>query len=125
MITYSSLSKNIYVNLDLDNIILLNIDTVIPLGLIINELLTNALKYAFPENTKGEINLSLHLDNNLNIWKFIFKDNGKGLPSNFDIKTIQSLGLKLVLSLTQQIEGELKINNVNGTEFTIQFKVYK
>ncbi|MDP4266881.1 MAG: sensor histidine kinase, partial [Bacteroidota bacterium] len=117
--TYDSVRKNLDIKIDIDKIYL-NIDTAIPLGLIINELITNSIKYAFNKDEKGEIILSLSKNNDF--LTFSVKDNGKGLPQNFNINNIQSLGLRLVNSLTNQIGGELLINNINGVEFIVNFK---
>ncbi|MDP4266882.1 MAG: PAS domain S-box protein [Bacteroidota bacterium] len=98
----------------------LNIDTSIPLGLIITELVSNCLKYAFPDNRKGEIKIDLIKDPD-NYWILSIKDNGIGLPRDLEINKTNSLGLRLVVSLTNQIEGSLDITNNDGTEFNIKF----
>lgn len=100
--------------------ILLNIDVITTLGLIENELMTNAIKYAFPGGRAGRIRISLHpLDDQL---EFIFSDNGVGLPVA-DIKKVKSLGLKLVNKLaTKQLGGRLEIKTEGGTEFRLVFK---
>ena len=101
--------------------IYLNIETSIPLGLIINELITNSLKYAFsPTNKNGEISISLKSYNNL--YQLIISDNGLGLPEKIDIKNSQGLGLKLVNSLLKQLDGSINLDNSQGTKFTINFK---
>lgn len=98
-----------------------DVDTSIPLALILNELVTNALKYAFKnleENTLS-IHLSKYSDGN---FKLIVKDNGQGLKQDFDINKLQSSGLKLVQRLVKQLQGDFKIINKSGVEFQILFK---
>jgi len=98
----------------------LDVDTMIPLGLIINELVTNALKYAFPDNVEGMLNISLKkkVDNN---YELIIKDTGVGLPEGFDLKKVKSLGLKIVNMLSKQIRGTLEVSSRDGAEFRIVF----
>jgi two-component sensor histidine kinase len=116
---YAGRAENIALELDIDEVPL-NIDTAIPCGLIISELVSNALKYAFPNKTVGVIHVELHseIDNYLTL---IIKDNGRGFPVNFDLKSVKSLGLQLVYILTNQLEGTLEINHRIGTEFKINF----
>ena len=101
-----------------------DIDTAIPCGLIINELVTNSLKYAFPGIGKGQICITfLQQDNNTLYLKV--SDDGVGLPPDFDIEQIQSLGLQLVVNLTEQLGGKLEIDSTNGTSFAITFVTAK
>ena len=100
--------------------ILLDINTSIPLGLIVNELITNSLKHAFPNGMKGKINIDFYLKNDH--YKFAVKDDGIGFPEDIDFQNTNSLGLQIVNSLTEQIDGEIKLNKSNGTEFKITFK---
>ena len=78
-------------------------DIIIPLGLMINELILNTIKYAFP-NGKGH--LSIRLKSKLENMILIVSDDGVGLPDNFDIHSANSLGMTIIQSLTQQIDGE-------------------
>jgi PAS domain S-box-containing protein len=103
----------------------LNIETSVPLGLIITELVSNCLKYAFPDSMCGSLYVSLgNLGEN---YELIIKDDGIGFPETIDFKNTDSLGLQLVNSLTDQIDGEIELNNDNGTEFKIVFNelIYK
>ena len=104
--------------------IMLDIDTAIPCGQIINELITNALKYAFPERTHGEISVSF--TKSANIYTLIIKDNGIGLPEGFDHTKTNTLGLQLVEALTRQLRGTLQFQSDvatrQGTEVIITFK---
>ena len=102
----------------------LNIETAIPCGLIINELISNSLKYAFP-NRNGILEVSLRSkDDN---YELIISDNGVGFPKELDFRNTDSLGLQLVTTLTKQIDGVITLNSENGTKFTIIFKelIYK
>jgi two-component sensor histidine kinase len=97
------------------------IDTAIPCGLIINELVSNALKHAFLNQAKGTIYITLHFDED-NSYTLIVRDNGIGLPPNWESKTVNSLGLKLVEILANQLEGTLQVNSRCGTEFSLKFR---
>ncbi len=108
--------------------ILLDINTAIPCGLIINELVSNALKYAFPDNQGGDgkeqlrgklqIKMSSDKDNTFNL---IVSDNGIGFPEDLDFKNTKSLGLQIVNTLVEQLEGSIKLQKKNGTSFRIKF----
>ncbi len=97
----------------------LDIDTAIPCGLIITELVSNSLKYAFPEDREGEIMVQLR-DEGDKIYLSV-RDNGIGLPANFSIEQSESLGLQLVTNLTQQLDGTLALDTSKGTAFIITF----
>lgn len=98
----------------------LNIETAIPCGLIVNELVSNSLKYAFAEGMPGEISIELFCDE---VMKFhlIVSDNGIGLPNNFNIENAATLGLRLVRMLTRQLKGVLEIDRHRGTRFKLGF----
>ena len=97
----------------------LNMETAIPLGLIISELITNSLKHAFPDNA-GEISIKMYDEGEKFV--LIFNDNGVGLPKDFDIKNPKKLGLKLINTLVEQLEGVLELETSHGTEYKIIFK---
>lgn len=100
--------------------VILNLDQAIPCGLIVNELVSNALKYAFPDARLGKINIKLCLTNAN--FELTIQDNGIGLPSHLDWRNAQSLGLSLVYALaTEQLEGSLVVDHNQGTKFTIKF----
>jgi two-component sensor histidine kinase len=98
--------------------ILLGVDTAIPCGLIINELVSNSLKHAFPDK-QGEILVNLHRDNGK--FTLIVRDDGVGFPEHVDFRNTDSLGLQLVCTLTDQLDGEIELNRGGGTEFRITF----
>ncbi|HEY9830947.1 MAG TPA: sensor histidine kinase, partial [Stenomitos sp.] len=100
--------------------IFLEIETAIPCSLIINELVSNSLKYAFPVKGKGEIEIEFHCNNDQTM-TLIVRDNGIGISEQFDIATTTSLGLTLVQGLVEQLEGTLELNRTQGTEFKITF----
>ena len=97
----------------------LNVDTAVPLGMIINELVSNSLKHAFPEVKEGEISVELKVLKNDFLLKI--KDNGIGISSDIDYRNTESLGLQLVTTLVDQIDGTIELNSVHGTEFIINF----
>ena len=96
-----------------------NIDTAIPCGLIINELVSNALKHAFPNDRPGEINISFTHDQDVLI--LVISDNGLGFPEDVDFKKSKSLGLQLVNTLTHQLMGQITLDKTTGSTFTLQF----
>ena len=94
-----------------------DIDTAIPLGLVTNELISNSLKYAFPEGRTGEVRVSVsHKDNSLVI---IYQDTGIGIPADLDWQNTASLGLRLVTSLVDQMNGTIELDRENGTKFVM------
>jgi two-component sensor histidine kinase len=95
-----------------------NIDELTPYGLILNELITNAIKYAFPDEREGELLVSFKIDAN-GKQVLVVKDNGVGLPDELDVKKSESLGMQLITLLTMQVGGELKINKEGGAEFVL------
>jgi two-component sensor histidine kinase len=107
--------RNKFIKLELD------LDTAIPLGLITNELISNAYKHAF--NGKEGI-ITIELSKLVkNTYQLKIADNGTGLPANFDLHSNISLGLDIVCILSEQINAELKIYNNDGANFEIVFKV--
>jgi two-component sensor histidine kinase len=98
----------------------LDIDTAIPCGLIINELITNSLKYAFPGGAGGEIRVSM--TGEADHYTLTVGDNGVGLPPETDIRNTPSLGLQLVISLTEQLNGQIELLEGEGTTYRITFK---
>lgn len=116
---YAYRLKANYISLELDiDEIALNIDTTISCGLIINELVSNALKHAFADNQEGKIHVAIHTEDRRN-FTLIVSDTGRGFSQEFDFNTTKTLGLQLVKLLTNQLEGTLEIDCRNGTEFRI------
>ncbi|GAB4314054.1 MAG: hypothetical protein Kow0019_13620 [Methanobacteriaceae archaeon] len=117
--TYVNDPSRIQLKINVDNIYL-DINTAIPLGLIINELVTNSLKYAFPKGKSGEIDIDFHKKDDH--YEFTIKDNGIGFPKDLDFHKTDSLGMQLVNSFTDQIDGKIELDRRNGTKFKISFK---
>ncbi len=90
----------------------LDVDTLIPLGLILNELISNTLKYAFEPNKSGQVNLSLKQQKNGLLLKI--SDNGQGFPPDIDLKNLKSMGFRLIYSFTKKLNGVLKTWNEQG-----------
>jgi two-component sensor histidine kinase len=115
------LKSNIKIDNNVENIPI-KIDYAIPCGLIINELVTNSLKYAFPDGRQGKIQISLKSNDN-NMIQLSISDDGIGLPKDLDIRNTKSLGLHLATALAEsQLYGEIILNRERGTEFKINFR---
>lgn len=121
--SYGTTSGSIKLETRIDPVFL-NIDTAIPVGLLINELLSNSLKHAFPADQGGTICIDFHAHDG-DQFVLIFRDDGVGVPQEFDLDKAPSLGLRLVKILTNQIGGELTFHRNGGTEFKIIFKEQK
>lgn len=117
--TYGLQEKNIRVEMQVEPIFL-DIDKLIPCGLILNEIITNSIKYAFNEGQQGIISIWASLKNG--ICQLQLKDNGKGLPADFNPQKSKSLGLRLVDGLVKQIKGSWQVHTQEGTSFSIQFE---
>jgi len=99
----------------------LAIDEAIPCGLIINELLSNSLRHAFPEGRKGNITIRSQADDQ-GVVTLTFADDGVGLPPGMDFRDTKTMGLQLVNMLTKQLQGEVLFLKEEGTAFIIRFK---
>ena len=117
--SYETYQKGIKILSDTDEIYL-NIETAQPCGLIINELIANALEHAFPNNRQGTIWLIFKKKEPEQIILTI-TDDGIGFPENIDFQQTESLGLQLVCTLTEQLEGEIELQPTKGTSFVITF----
>ena len=104
----------------------LDLDTAVPCGLIVNEVVTNAIKYAFPENQQGKISIYARANSD-NYLSLTIEDNGIGLMPNYSSKTNNSLGLRLVENLTEQLQGKVEIisSQSSGTKFKFVFNRIK
>ncbi len=102
------------------NYAILSLDSAVPCGLIVNELISNALKYAFPDGRAGEIRVNLFGDADGRT-VLIVRDNGIGLPPDTDLEMSTSLGLRLVRMLAQQLGAEIQVNGSKGAEFKFKF----
>ncbi|MCD4819588.1 MAG: PAS domain S-box protein [Candidatus Cloacimonetes bacterium] len=122
MSSYKINRNIIKLNIEIKNV-LLNINASIPCGLILNELISNALKYAFPENRKGEITIKFNVEND--IYSLIVSDNGIGFPQEINFMNPNSIGLKLIHILILQLQGTIELDKTKGTKFIIIFKRLK
>ncbi|MEG4370595.1 PAS domain S-box protein [Microcoleus sp. B4b_D2] len=113
-------NTSIKFNLKVDPIYL-NIETAIPCGLIINELVSNSLKYAFISSLAGEISINFHEINNSQ-FHLTIQDNGRGFPANFDWENTETLGLRLVKMLAYQLEASIAIDSQRGTCYSLIFQ---
>ena len=111
----------IKLNLDIEDV-MVDINTAIPLGLIVNELISNSMKHAFPDGRSGIIDIIFKSDNGN--YSLVVSDNGVGFSDEKDFRDTDTLGLKIVNSLTEQIDGTIRLDKINGTKFTIEFKEY-
>tara|TARA_B100000959_G_scaffold287241_1_gene370403 strand:- start:5805 stop:7871 length:2067 start_codon:yes stop_codon:yes gene_type:complete len=106
-------------------VINLGIDTAIPCGLVINELLSNCFKHAFPKGKKGKIDVIMQ-SVNMDEYELIVSDNGVSVPDKLNVRNSKTFGLKLITDLVEnQLEGTLEMNRDKGTEFRIRFKEMK
>ena len=116
---YISNQNLIKLNVDVESV-MVDINTAIPLGLIVNELVSNSMKHAFPNGRNG--NIKIKFCSNDDNYTLVVEDDGVGFPVDIDLNNTDSLGLRLVNSLTEQIDGELILDKANGSKFIIKFK---
>jgi len=123
--------------MDLEENALLNMDDAVPFGIILNELVSNSLKYTFSGKDEGNIYIKLQKDKNVELINsreesegfkknsIILKvsDDGVGIPKSIDLKDLNSIGMQLVTVLVDQLDGELRLKRNNETEFTIRLMV--
>ncbi|WP_410509164.1 PAS domain S-box protein [Methanosarcina hadiensis] len=137
--TYSLGDANISLSMDLQENIFFDMDTAVPLGLIVNELVSNSLKYAFRGRDGGVIRIRLSREENKAYtgsraenrkegygntgFVLTISDNGIGISEDFIVEDSDTLGIQLVTTLVDQLDGELEINRSYGTEFKISFSV--
>ena len=143
--SYNSKISEIKVNLDVVSVFL-EVDTAVSLGIIINELFTNSIKYAYPAETGGEIHISLvrekarkeangneisseispdssqTIPGTSEYYKLIFEDNGRGFPEEIDFRNPDTLGLQLINALVDQIEGSIDLERGKGAKVVIKFR---
>ena len=109
--------KNIEINTEV-NLIELDVSQAVPLGLILNEAITNAIKYAFTGLDYGQIIINF-FENETGLLTLTIQDNGKGLPQDFDIMNCGSLGMNLIRGLSKQLNGKLLIDSSNGLKLQV------
>ncbi|NQU64583.1 MAG: response regulator [SAR324 cluster bacterium] len=119
--TYSTSPDKVKLNTDIERVPI-SIDHADPIGLVVTELISNSLKYAFPGERKGEITLSVKKRHNQ--LELVFMDNGVGMSEGLDWKNANTLGLSLIRTLVEnQLDGVIDLENKNGTKFTIKFNL--
>jgi PAS domain S-box-containing protein len=121
--SYGDHSKAIEFEINVKNI-MLDVDTAISCGLIINELVSNSLKYAFSDKRSGKIHIEMS-ESTDNVLTLIVHDDGVNFPKEIELGAMDSLGLKLVLALTNRLSGRVELDTTNGTMFKIIFNDYK
>lgn len=117
--SYAADPARIKLNVDVDNV-MLDINTAIPLGLILNELISNSLKHAFPEGRNGQLTVKFNFEGSK--YSLIISDDGIGLPDGFDHEKSDSLGLMLVYNLSDQIGAKIELDDDKGIMFKINFE---
>lgn len=117
--SYGVPPERIHLRTDLDKLYL-HLDAAVPCGLIINELISNSLKYAFPDGRTGEVRIELH-EHDDHMARLVVADNGVGLRSDVDWITARTLGLRLVRTLAEQLGAKLEMNTHAGTEVQLTF----
>jgi two-component sensor histidine kinase len=111
--------SNIKMNVDVEDISL-NIETAIPCGLIIDEMVANSLKYAFPDGRNGEIKIELHSDDQ-NKYFMCVSDNGIGISADIDPEKTDTFGMQLIKYLTKQLKATIELDKSNGTVYNLTF----
>jgi PAS domain S-box-containing protein len=121
--TYNTPSQRVSVDVKIEDISL-NLDTAVPLGLLLNELISNCLKHAFPDRRPGQVIVSVqkHPGDELEL---IVTDNGIGMPADFEPGKSSSLGMRLIHILADQLQGSVEISIQEGTTFRLKFKENK
>ncbi len=117
---HRSTENGIRLTLNIEEI-LLGINEAIPCGLIINELVSNALKHAFPKGRTGEVPIRRRPGNNS--YRLLTKDNGLGFPEHVDYRNSPSLGLTLINSLVEQLEGTIELDTTDGHSLYGQVRI--
>jgi PAS domain S-box-containing protein len=113
------INPNVALRVEVEEVYL-GVDTAIPCGLIVNELVTNAFKYAFPDNRTGEVIIQLSLNGD-GIYRLSVQDNGIGLPANIDFENNGTLGLQLITILSRQLRARMQVKLEGGTCIQIEF----
>jgi two-component sensor histidine kinase len=121
LLSYGVGAENVTLDVEADTVFL-DIDTAAPCGLMLNELVSNALKHAFPDNRKGQIQVGLCADQDGHL-AITVDDDGVGFPKGVDAQSSNSLGLQLVHTLVRQLDGHLEMHSGNGTTFSVTFPI--
>ncbi|MFK5880463.1 MAG: sensor histidine kinase [Flavobacteriaceae bacterium] len=111
--------ENISIKQNINDSLILNVDKSFPVGLIINEFLTNSFKYAFDKESRGVVSISI-IDKS-QTYLLSLTDNGKGLPKDFDISKLDSFGMDVMKLLSKQLKGTFSLDGTNGVHLNIEF----
>ena len=109
---------SVKIDVNVDDIVL-DVDTAISCGLVVNELVSNSMKYAFKDQAEGKISISMELEESGDFMILTIEDNGIGMPASLDIKNLDSLGLQLVDTLVCEMRGNARLISKEGTKFII------
>lgn len=120
--SYRDLADKIDFKVNSENVYL-NINTAIPCGMIINELVSNSFKHAFPDGQRGEVSIDLSSDDDG--FRLVVSDNGVGIKGDLNINESKTLGFRLISTLVKQIDGRMSFDTIKGTKFEIRFKGLK
>jgi len=120
--SYNITNDKVKINADIDDLNL-DVDTMIPLGLVLNELVSNAFKYAFKERQNGELTIVLNEEHNE--LHLSVSDNGKGFPMGMDVSNNKSFGLKMIRAFAQKLKAKLDIYNRNGAVVEMRITKFK
>jgi two-component sensor histidine kinase len=117
--SYLGAESNININIQSDKV-MLDMDTAMPCGLLITEIVSNSLKYAFPDNRAGDIFIRIKNTEEKKV-QIDISDNGVGMPEEVNVENSESLGLQLINALTNQLDGTLDLRRDHGTHYSITF----
>ena len=118
--SYNADKRRISIHIDAQNV-MITIEKAVPCSLIINELISNSLKHAFPQGRNGEIHIGFSLDAASGTYILDYRDNGVGIPPDKDLKNTGSLGMQLIYGLTDQLSGTIILEPAEGVHFIIRF----
>ncbi len=116
---YGNMVREVMIEVDISRVAL-TVETAVPLGLIINEMVSNAYKHAFPDGRSGQIHISLQEINDDQFCLFV-QDDGRGFPADVDFRHSPSLGLTIIMTLVDQLQGQIELILQNGTRFELTF----
>jgi two-component sensor histidine kinase/CHASE2 domain-containing sensor protein len=117
--TFAGVASKVRINVDINDV-MLGVNSAVPCGLIVNELVTNCFKYAFKPGQPGEIKIGMERIEPSR-FRLSVADDGTGVPKGFDFRNTESLGMQIVTTLTEQLDGTVELLNGNGTTFVIDF----
>ncbi len=118
--SYNVNAAQIHLELNIEEIFL-NIETATPCGLIVNELVSNTMKHAFPDDKEGIVSVECYQEKNNELIHLIIRDNGIGFPDNLDFRKTDSMGFQVVCTLIEQLEGSIELERSHGTNFHVKF----